>query len=591
MPIRDLFILEASSAILEPISQQMTFVILSRLGLRDAFDNNIYIINDYQKPSLTSDEGHNALISKDRCDVKMTVSWNPSEVKWDVNSFNYTQVYGVQKSLDRTLIPVFVDPVAGIRLTEHQLPCSMTLEFSLQFKNRESAFMAITAINNTSLKDSVINTHNLSYNYPVSLDMFNSLVQLYTLKKSSITLDFWQYLRKGSRGAVTYLQQRTGDKVELMIKRQDLRAFGVLEYNQSAPTVMEQDRGVDRFVVDFTYTIQFGRPDALRLSYPVVVYNTMVPSWMIPRPIQSEFPYIHGILQEKTLSFYLRSTTPRSSVVVRRPEYDDFRPPTEPVVAAGFQEFFDAVVLLDDTPTTTINLLDLGEDTKLNDTLVEIMKLHGTDIFGTSGLVNITVYCNDIPLDNSLLTIDESLVLTITMTDKNRRYHLVISEATNLTSLDEKWFDTLIEYRTFFPITIIRNLQRLIDMRYCYIDNHNVVLQVINQQIRDTTIDGQIKTLITAGHLTHYAYSHAATAEQFAQYLMHQRSPVSHRLAYDEYVNLGIPEGFFTENQLGTGYIQTTGGYPFLSNNERCPYPRFNIPLRIFDATILTKPS
>ena len=534
MPNRDLLIPEASSAILEPISQQVTYAVLARLGLRNAFDDNVYITNDFQKPSLTSDDGHNALISKDRCDVKMTVVWNPSGVKWDINSFNFSQVYGVQKNLDHSLIPVFIDSIADVSLTEHQLPCSMTLDFSLQFKNRESAFMAISAINNTSLKDSVINLHDLVYNYPVSREMFLCLEQIYQLRKVSTPLDFWTYLQRGSRGAVQYLQQRTGSEVELIIKKQDLRAMGVLEYTQTAPSVMEQDRGIDRFVVEFNYTVQFARPDVLRLSFPVVICNQIVPRWMLPRPIESEFSKLTGSLQERCLSSYLRMTQPRLPMVVRRPEYDDFRPPHQFAVANGFTEFFDAVVLLDDTQTTTIDLLNLGEDTHLNETLVEIMKLHGSKIFNTGGLVNIAVYCNDLPVDTALLSIDANLVLTIAMSNKLRRYHLVLSEATDLRALDEQWFNILIEYRTFFPITIIRNLQRLIDRGYCYIDRNNVLLQVINANMRNFTIDTQIQKLITAGHVDHYAYLHTASPEQFAQYMMHRQSPVTHRLAFEE---------------------------------------------------------
>ena len=587
MPIRDLIIPEASSAIIEPVSQQMVYAVLSRLGLRNTFGDNIYITNDYQKPSLTSDDDHNTLISKNRCDVKMSVSWNPSETKWDVNSFNYTQSYGTTMLLDRSLVPIFNDGVSGVQITEHQLPCSMILEFSLQFKDRELAFLAFSAIANTSLKDSVINVHNLSYSYPVGMDMFKAINQIYQLRKSSLVLPFWDYLQRCSCGAIQYIQQRTGDLVELVIKRHDLRTMGVLEYNQTAPTVIDQDRGVDRFVVEFTYTIQFARPDALRLSFPVVICNQMVPLWMIPKPVVSETSKLHGILQEHSLSWYLKSISTHQQVVTRLPSYDDFRPPYEPVVSAGFVEFFDAVVMLDDTDTTTINLLDLG-DVQLHEKVVEIMKLEGSDIFSTKSLINLTVYCNDIPVDNTLLSIDNNLVLTISIRNKYKRYHLVLSEATNLRSLDYKWFKTLIAYRTFFPITIIRNLQKLIDMKYCYIDNHNEVLLLINNKINDTTIDDQIATLIIAGHLTHYAYSYTSTAEQLSQYLMHYISPISDVPVYDEYVKLCMSAGLLKDRQLYSGYIRTYRGYPFLSGSIRGVIPRFNIPLRVIDANICT---
>ena len=589
MPTRDILIVEASSMILEPISQEMTYAVLTRLGLKNVFEDNVYITNDFTKPSITSEgDGHNALIPKDRCDVKMTTIWNPHEVRWgDVNSFNHTQAYGSSSHLNRTLVPVFFDGVADVRLVEQQVPCSMALEFSLQFKNREAAFMTISAINNTSIKDSVINIHNLCYNYPISQEIIDCLYQVYFLRKDYFNMDFSTYLKRTTRGAAQYLKQRTGDKFELVIKRQHLKAMGVLEYSQSSPGIEEQDRGVNRFIVDFSYTIQFARPDALRLSFPVVICNKMIPHWMLSPRDRSGSANIPGIFQEKVITRYLKETRSVPPPVVRFPEYDDFTIPLQHVIRYGFRAFFCAAVLLDDEFPTKIDLLNLGE-VKLHAKVVEIMKLQGIEVFSTNGLINMAVYCNDMPVNQSLLSIDENLVISVAMSDKTRRYHLVISEATDLHVVDVKWFKTLIEYRTFFPITIVRNLQLLIDKKYCYIDNSNAVLQRIDSDIRTLKIDSRIEQLITDGHLTHYAYSHATTAEQFCQYLIEERSPVTGGPVYDVYVEMCISLGLFTENQLTTGYIIQTDGLPFLSSSLNGKTGTYNTPLRIINATVRT---
>jgi hypothetical protein len=415
--------------------------------------------------------------------------------------------------------------------------------------------------------------------------MLASLHQLYTLRQSSTTLDFWTYLQRYSKGAAQYLQQRTGRRIELVIKRQDIRAIGVLEYNQTAPTVQEQDRGIDRFVVEFTYTLQFARPDVLRLAFPVTICNKPVPAQMVRQDDRDALDALCGVFQERSVTGYLRVIGQRPPVV-RRPTYDDFRPPQQPVAAAGFQEFFTAALYLDDAPTTTIDLLALGDGMRLHETTVTLMKQHGAAIFDTTGLLNVALYCNGLPVDRSCLSIDANLVVTLAMRNQTRRYHLVLSEATNLKSLAGEWYDTLIAYRTFFPITVIRNLQLLISRQYCYIDEHNELLRLINHEIRQLTIDAQIRTLIAGGHLTHYAYSYATTAEQFADYLMQHRSPVTHRLVYDEYVRLCIETGLLNEGQLATGYLRTTGGYPFLSGNLRGTTSTFNLPLRVVSATV-----
>ena len=586
MPIRDLLIEQASSAILEPISQQITYAVLGQLGLSGAFDNNIYITNDYSKPSITSDgDGHNALISKDRCDIKMTVIWVPG-TKWDVNSFNYTQVYGVLSTQDKTLAAVFQDPIAGVRLIEHQIPCSMVLEFSLQFKNRESAFSTISVINNTSLRDSVINTHTLSYSYPISNDMFDSLFEIYQLRQDTAGVDFWNYLKRYSNGAIQYLQRRTGPQIELVIKRQDIRAMGMLEYTETAPTVQEQDHGIDRFVVDFTYTVQFARPDVLRLHFPVVICNQPIPEKMIRKNMQDAFDLFRGQFQEQSIGRYLNTLKTPTSAVMRLPIYDDFRPPQQFAVAAGFIEFFTAALYLDDTPTTTIDLMNLGGGLQLHATAAALIKLQGAEIFETTGLFNISIYCNGIPVDISCLSIDANLVVTLSMKNKLRRYHLVISEASSLVSLDEKWYPTFIANRTFFPVTVIKNIQRLIHRKYCYIDSKNDLLLLTNRLIQQNAIDIQIKNLIDAKHLNHYAYSYATTAEQFIEYLINTHSPVTQCPVYDEYVKLCVTSGLILESQLSTGDLQRPHGNPVLPLELHGTMSRFNLPLRIIASTV-----
>ena len=583
MPIRDILVPEASSAILEPISEQMVYAILSRLGLGAAFSDNIYIMNDYTKPSLTSDENSNAQISKDRCDVKMSVSWNPTETKWDVSSFKYTQAYGIFSALDHTLMPILADPVADIRLVEHQLPCSMVLEFTLQFKNRESAFSVISVINNTSYKDSVVNPHNLAYSYPLGDDLVRCLYTLYELRQPFVNVDFLTYLRICSQGSVQYLQQRTGSNTTIVFKRIDLKALGVLDYTQTAPTVQDQDRGIDRFVVEFTYTVQFARPDVLRLDFPVTVCNQPVPPWMVRLPPQDSLEFTCGRLQEMSVGAYLQSLQIPYTVVTRRPVYDDFRPPQTPVMVEGFVEVFTSALYLDNGPTTTIDLLQLGDNTRLHDTVAAIMKLQGDSVFTTTGIFNVTVYCNGIPVDRSCISIDDNLIITLKMSHKEKRYHLVLSEAIDLRSLDEKWYSVLIANRTFFPLTVVRNLKRLLDRRFCYIDRSNIILRIVDQQIGANTIDAQITTLITEGHLTYYAFMHTVTAEQFVDYLLETRSPVTHRPAYDAYVQLCLEAGLLTSSQLASGHLRLPpDGFPVLPSSFHQCQARQNYPMRIW---------
>ncbi len=583
MPIRDIVIVQVSNNILMPIAEQLTNIVLVRLGCFGKFAGNLYVNTEFTKPSLTNNDNHQALISQDRADIKMSASLNPTEMKWDTMSFRYTQAYGVIGVHEKPYLPVFADPEIDVALVEQQLPCTMTLEFSLQYKNREDADMTISAINNTSLKDSVINYHDLSYTYPVDIDQLSCLWQIYQLRAASLGITFWDYLKTGTNHAVSWLKSPGTDKAELVIRRQAIQAYGVLEYTETAPQIEAEQISIDRFVVNFNYTLQFARPDVLRLYFPVVIANQLVPKWMLRIQQQNYLAQIYGVFQEMSITRWLRSTLSNIPVVARLPEYDDFRPPANgPALQAGFAEFFAAAVLLDTGSATTIDLLNIGSRIQLSATTIVLLQLHGQAIFDTTGLFNIAVYCNDLPVDTSLLRIDANLVVTLAMTNPLKRYHISLSEATDLSQLDPIWFDTLIAYRTYFPITIIRNLALLIKKGYCYIDHTNWVLKTVNFQILQGLIDGLIARLITAGHLTDYAYSFASTAEQFVDYLLEHHSPVSHRLVYDEYISLCEQLGVLIPAQLASGVVRTRPyRLPFLPAPIRGKIATFNTPLRV----------
>ena len=215
------------------------------------------------------------------------------------------------------------------------------------------------------------------------------------------------------------------------------------------------------------------------------------------------------------------------------------------------------------------------------------MKLHGNDIFDTSGLFNVAIYCNGLPVDRSCLSIDANLVVTLAMSRQYRRYHLVLSEATDFRALDNKWYQTFIAHRTFFPVTVIRNMQRLVDRGLCYIDRNNILLLTVNQAIQQRIVDDQIAQLITAGHLTHYAYAYATTAEQLVEYLIQTISPVTQRPAYDAYVQLCLDAGLMIPAQLSTGIIRAPDGFPMLPFDLRGTISTFNLPLRVLTANVL----
>ena len=584
MPVIFLPISEVTDHILDQVSYQVVDSVLMELGLYGAFKDSIYIYTDYMDGSITHDANNDINLSRDRCNVKVEHSVNPNESKWNnVLTFRHTQAYGTFGSDKRSFFPIFRDDVADVQMIEHFVPCSIVLNFSLQFKNKEHAYSTISAIVSQNLNDSVIKTHDIGYEYPLGLSMVTALYQIWKLRTSiNTTVPFIEYLKRGTRRAVSYLISKDLTQTEIVIKKSGLNALGVLEFNQARPEVITKEKYPDLFTVDFVYTIQFGRPDNLRFYFPCVVENQLVPSFMIHNPPVSYVSKMVGLFQQHSLYSVLHILDKKSIFPIVFPEYDDWSVPASAISPEQYFTFFIAGVLLD-TPTTTIDLTDLG-DIKINDIALDIMKREGIDIFETSSIFNVSVFANDIQVDPSLLSIDENLVVTLGMTDLCKRYHLVISEVVDFSILDPQYLQTIIEYRSFFPLTVIRNMQYLIDRKYCYIDSSNQLLRLIHRSIKNLTIDAQIAQLVAAGHATETLYMYASTAEQFADYLMHNSSLDTNRLLFDEYVDLCVSLNLITEAQLPTGYIRNRRGYPLLGNTGGSG--GFNTPLRILNTVV-----
>jgi hypothetical protein len=600
MPTVDLLIQDISTNIIYNVANQTVNSILQTIGAQNYFPDGLFLKSDDVDSSITFNKENNIRVSANRCDVNYTVDYNPSETKWDVFTFRHTQAYGTSPTNKHSFIPMFVDEAADFRIIEHMVPCSIQFEFSMQFKNKEHAYLMMSAIQNMYLKASVFKYHDIAYEYPIGYNLFRLIYQIYSMRTSfNSTVNFNSYLIEGTRGLYNQLvakdfvpngQGGITAMAEAVIKKSSTKALGLLEFTQTRPEVQYENRQPDRFVVNFSYALQFSRPDALRCIFPVVVENKLVPNFMVAVAPTQNTPNLIGLFQEKGLYGAFRELSPATPVVLKFPYYDDWNIPNFNMIDRKYYfPFFIANFTLDTNEdgsiasSTLIDLQALGTAT-IHPTAIAIMILHGSDLLLNTGLFNVSVFVNDIQLDPSLLSIDDTLKLTINYSNPIKRYHLVIYENTKLDNLNPKWLDVIIGNRSFFPMTVIRNLQMFINKKIFYIDNSNKLLLFIKKSIMNKSIFDQITTLITNGHTAEWAYFYTRTESQFADFLMNYYSLNTGKFLYDEYVAQLIAAGNITKGDLSTGYIRTKNGFPILGDVGRSH--GFNIPLRVFQTNI-----
>jgi hypothetical protein len=295
----------------------------------------------------------------------------------------------------------------------------------------------------------------------------------------------------------------------------------------------------------------------------------------------------YGVSQDLGYQAFLDSTRTLPIPILRYPSYNDFVPSCPSITRAKFQPILIAGFPLDDGPETIIDLVDYPDNMRINPILKEIMLAHGRYLFTTDGLVNVSVYVNDVRLDKDFLSIDENLHLTVAVKNKLKRYNVVISEATDLRQISPQFLQLLIKYRSFYPLTILRNIETLIKSGFFKIDGSNGYLLFIMKMFQLGLIDGQVADLILLGHITASAYGYMQTVEQFADYLLTTQSLISPDMMSDVYIEYCISKGLISNTEVSFRNLLTKYGYPVLTQNRTISGGAINLPLRIFRTTII----
>jgi hypothetical protein len=203
--------------------------------------------------------------------------------------------------------------------------------------------------------------------------------------------------------------------------------------------------------------------------------------------------------------------------LVHLPDYDDWLYVDRLHHVFQYRPFFVAHFTLDGA-TTTIDLKDLG-NIALHPVVKAIMKEMGNSLFDFGGLLNISVFADELKLGKELLSIDDNLMLSVSSNRKDKVYHLVLSETTNLTQMNADWDYLLIKYRYFFPMTIERNIESLVSKGFFQIGYDDALLSFIARLNAQGKLKALLGTMVALGEDTNEIYSYTQNVTQLADYM------------------------------------------------------------------------
>ncbi len=590
-------ITEIASNILDPLISQISEAVLARLGVRQYFPDSIYYLTNRSASSISGDGNGNINLIRNRCDVTVEDILNSANVTWDTSTFNNQTAYGVSPQYRNQYQNIFYDPTAYTTILEHTMPSALFFTFKLRFLSFDAAQLAFAALLSQNHGTVVTMTHDVVYGYPITLHMVMALIAIYEARKSFVgtfntylstysTVDWHSNVRKLDLGT-------TPMETQLTVQKQQLRCQALLEFSQNEPEVERIGGLAQYYTIDFSYKVQFGRPNALQLVLPCAVENNVLPEVLFCKTQLNAVDFLQSVLQEKSFAQFMSEQVNYlpPPLMTMLPSYDDFIPTRNSMlVTAKYHSFVSAAFTLDIPSPTIINFTILGPY-QLHPTVIAIINLHSSDdLLGYQGLFNLTIYANEYPLDTSLITVDTAtLTVTIAATVLAKNYRLVLSEATDLNWVLPKWYPTLLQYRFFFPMTIERNLNILLNNNVVQITADLALIGLVNTLMKKNQLDAIIKAWIAAGETSYLIFGYTQTARQFADYIsLTEASVTVNSTLYDLFIAACIAANYITAAlPPPSRSLRTPTGYPY--GQGQGGFNAFNLPLRIFNVSLEPK--
>jgi hypothetical protein len=338
--------------------------------------------------------------------------------------------------------PVFLDRALGVDIR----PVYGFSEIVFNFTYRApSNTLARRFRNDMKMRRSmgrVENLHEVNYSYGIPLQFFPTLGEIYALREAVAgygdTFKAWFDSHVTNKSAVVV--NMAGNEPTIVIREPQI---GILGWFDALVTVDEASRstgqpGTGAMEVNFTYRIQYDKPMACVMRYPIVIHNQLIPLQY------RDMDHIYRLTQRNRAPSISRANLDRFTPIypsdisgidgVQSPVFDDWRPAQ---VYPFTSSLITMLIQVDSKdPTNVCSLLSLG-DYAIDSDIIDFLygEIPYLTVYNAS-VVNIALYENSAMMIDSALVIDDKLNITTSFAmDSRKTYHLRISLVNDLLTL------------------------------------------------------------------------------------------------------------------------------------------------------------
>lgn len=364
------------------------------------------------------------------------------------------------------LPPIISDDRLGISVRPVYMQSDISLSFRYIAATRQQAikwrdeFAARRAENRTSI------SHEIHYNIPIQDGVINLLAHLHSLREKIAGYgesfpDWFQSIQKRD---VSALGTQNGDYEKLLVTvpEKQVEITGWFDFNEIPREVKVADNST--WEIQFTYKLMYHRCTHLYIAYPLLVHQSHISKQFfdpLPRYAIQDLPKRGGIGVQALDSINGNfGGLPPPKDGIRFPAYDEWipAPRSQPPNSVSAMNW---LIKLD--PKDPQDLMSLTQIPDLRFTLEmdTYLKLIHTKLHKRGGgLCFLTLYANDLPIDESILTIDADLNVRATKPlDLRRQYHLRLSFPTayflfnkaTIREMQEHWVAALQVFQSIVP--------------------------------------------------------------------------------------------------------------------------------------------
>ena len=463
MPIISQAITELQTHIYKPVMDQVSQLILQRLGYDKIIGDRIYINTDFSTHSQTSTIENDAVIGRTAFRVDAQIRANPSSQKWEFYTFHHTAAYGIGNRQLNNSFSTYIDKDNQVRMVEMRSPVTIEMNCELNLATADLAYQAPQELFNAWGTGDVVEYVDLVYDYPIPKTLVNVLHTIWRLDRlggQTAGISFDKYIAKYTDDTYGITVNRSDidnpSKIEMTLRCFNLKALFSLEYSDDRPQAVKDERMTTGYTLSFVATVQFGLPTINILQYPVVVTNIPIPKEIIPIDRYNRFNRIperhHGHADE----YYDKMHNhPRFAQASQTPFYDEWRVPSNTPVCRYAKE---AAVILHLTVDENENLdtvIDLSAMTDssfgITNVVKEILYQQGEESVEATAIYTVALFKNDrqlVPYKD--YTFNEDLQLKFRARSLYNHYRLVIFAPLDISKIDPKWWGLLQKYFPYF---------------------------------------------------------------------------------------------------------------------------------------------